>query len=47
MSHHNNRQVYVMRHAERVDYLFGNWFTKIEDGYERWDLNMPVEIPLR
>lgn len=45
------KQLFVMRHAERIDNTFGvDWMYRSFDrngNYKRFDLNMPVEIPAR
>nr|CAH8845744.1 unnamed protein product [Trichobilharzia regenti] len=52
--HHNHakgRQMYVMRHAERVDMSFGHaWVTQCFDHkgvYRRYNLNLPPWLPSR
>ncbi|CAH8493823.1 unnamed protein product [Schistosoma turkestanicum] len=52
--HHNSnksRQMYVMRHAERVDISFGHgWITQCFDQkgvYRRFNLNLPPWLPSR
>ncbi|XP_065206604.1 ecdysteroid-phosphate phosphatase-like [Planococcus citri] len=45
-----NTNIYVMRHAERVDNLFENWISNCSsaDGkYVRYDSNMPISLPKR
>ncbi|XP_058449461.1 ecdysteroid-phosphate phosphatase-like [Malaya genurostris] len=44
------RRVFVVRHAERVDFTFGNWTPNSFDvagNYIRRDLNMPRTLPQR
>ena len=44
------RQIYFMRHAERVDLAFGHDWYKMyidETGYHRRNLNLPRKIPTR
>lgn len=46
----SNQKLLIMRHAERVDYVFPKWTEQCfgeEFGYERLDLNLPLAIPNR
>ncbi|XP_063708323.1 ecdysteroid-phosphate phosphatase-like isoform X2 [Culicoides brevitarsis] len=46
----NNRRVFVLRHAERVDYTFPDFPSAYFDegkNYQRKDLNMPKTLPER
>lgn len=42
--------IFVVRHGERVDAVFGDWVSHCFDShgaYRRLDLNLPAELPLR
>lgn len=44
------RQIYLLRHAERVDFIMPQWFNTCFDpdrNYIRKDLNMPKSVPPR
>lgn len=46
----SNQKLLIMRHAERVDYVFPKWTEQCfseEFGYERLDLNLPIALPNR
>lgn len=50
MSNTKTRKIVILRHGERVDYLFGSdWCSyNFENGiYKRSDLNMPESLPCR
>uniref|UniRef100_A0A095C6H8 Ubiquitin-associated and SH3 domain-containing protein A n=1 Tax=Schistosoma haematobium TaxID=6185 RepID=A0A095C6H8_SCHHA len=50
-THNKSRQIYVMRHAERVDISFGHgWITQCfnhKGVYRRFNLNLPPWLPTR
>lgn len=44
------RKIYLLRHAERVDFIMPQWFNTCfdaEGNYIRKDLNMPKSVPAR
>jgi ubiquitin-associated SH3 domain-containing protein len=50
MSNLNSRKIVILRHGERVDYLFGeDWYQyNFKNGvYKKSDLNMPDSLPAR
>ncbi|XP_063703820.1 ecdysteroid-phosphate phosphatase-like [Culicoides brevitarsis] len=46
----SDRKIFLLRHAERVDFIMPQWYNTCFDGdgkYLRRDLNMPKSVPAR